>query len=100
MGGRDPRSRALRAWLIKMARQSGQLTFCPRCAQVIDLDLPGRHRDGPAMGHILGLFDGGEELDPDNVRLEHTRCNSAAENRQRVVRRRMAAQTPTASRAW
>jgi hypothetical protein len=83
-----------------MARQSGQPTYCPRCACEIDLDLPGRDRDGPAMGHIIGLFDGGDELDPDNVRLEHTKCNSAAENRQRVVRRREVAMVPTASRDW
>lgn len=83
-----------------MARQSGEPCFCPRCAQVIDLDLSGKLPDGPAMGHKLALYDGGQELDPDNVWLEHTKCNSAAENRRRAERRREAAQTPTASRAW
>lgn len=83
-----------------MARQSGEPTYCPRCALAIDLDLPGRHRDGPAMDHIRALHDGGDELDPDNVVLVHTRCNSAKENRRRAERRREVAQTPTASRAW
>jgi len=104
MGGRDPRSRALRAWLIDQARRllqsDGVIPRCRYCAGELDLDLPGRHSDGPAMDHDLALYDGGDELDPANCGLLHTRCNSAKENRRRAERRLEAAPKPTASRVW
>lgn len=104
MSGRDSRARTIRIWLIRQAKQrfqtDGVIPRCGECTGALDLDLSGRHPDGPALDHRLALHDGGDELDLDNCRLVHTRCNSRKENRRRAERRREAAPKPTASRVW
>lgn len=90
MSGRSSQARRLRAYVIRV------FDHCSVCGGLVDKTLSGRHPDGPTLEHPLALHDGGEELDIDNARLAHLRCNSAKENRQRVIRRR----APRASRAW
>lgn len=48
------------------------------------------HPLAKSVGHIIDLADGGDALDPKNVRLEHLGCNSSAGSkaRHRVANRR------------
>lgn len=87
--------------MIRAAKRAGG-AYCCVCVGHLDLDLSGRHPDGPTIEHRIALHDGGDEHDPANIAgLAHNRCNSGKENRRRAERRREAAQAPTtASRAW
>lgn len=48
---------------------------CHVCGQLVDKTLPGTHRDGPSVDHLVRRADGGSNARP-NLRLAHLRCNS------------------------
>jgi 5-methylcytosine-specific restriction endonuclease McrA len=57
---------------------------CWLCGLAVDKDLDGRLPMGPSVDHVIPLKLGGDPLDVANLRLAHTACNSARENRSRA----------------
>jgi 5-methylcytosine-specific restriction endonuclease McrA len=53
---------------------------CHICRRKIDLNLPGSHRFGPTIEHILPISKGGNN-DPANLALAHRKCNVSRGNR-------------------
>lgn len=54
--------------------------YCGRCSTWIDTTLTGLQPDGPTIGHVIPVAEGGTDS-IDNLRLEHRRCNLAAGKR-------------------
>lgn len=48
---------------------------CWLCSVTVDKTLPGTHRDGPSVDHVIRREDGGSNA-RDNLRLTHLRCNT------------------------
>ena len=90
--------RSTKAWK-RMRKQvlHTRPNVCSICGQTIDLRLPGTHRMGPTVDHIVAIHDGGEALDPANLAPAHNRCNAGKENKQRDVRR---GRRSNVSRVW
>lgn len=55
--------------------------ICLLCGKPMRLDLPGTHRDGPTLEHIIPVSRGGSPDHPANLSASHLRCNSARGNR-------------------
>ena len=66
------RWQVLRRWVI--AHSDG---ICGICRRPVDRTLPGTHRDGPSVDHIIPLDQGGDEWHRANLRLTHLHCNSS-----------------------
>lgn len=67
-----------RARTIGIAQSGGA---CLLCGDPIDLTLPGTHRDGPTLEHVIPVSRGGDPFHPANLSASHLRCNSARGNR-------------------
>ena len=81
-------------WRSIRAQVLARSNLCGLCGSLIDLSLPGSVADGPTVDHIVALHDGGHPFAESNLMACHKRCNSAKENRQRVLRR------GNSGRAW
>lgn len=49
---------------------------CWICLELVDKTLPGTHRNGPSVDHVIARDDGGTN-ERSNLRLAHLRCNTA-----------------------
>jgi 5-methylcytosine-specific restriction endonuclease McrA len=49
---------------------------CHLCGELVIFGLRKRHPLGPSADHLIPLANGGELLDPNNLRLAHYGCNS------------------------
>lgn len=56
--------------------------ICHICGKSIDLTLPGTHRLGPTVDHLVPRSRGGSWFDINNCRPAHLSCNSGKGNRQ------------------
>ena len=66
------------ARVIGIAQSGG---ICLLCGTPMRLDLPGTHRDGPTLEHVVPVSRGGHPYDRRNLSASHLRCNSARGNR-------------------
>ena len=102
-GGR-PWRRIRAQWLAA----NPDVSTCATCGKYVDRTLPGAHKYGPSVDHLIPLLLGGDELptDPDELRLLHNCCNSARSNRIRSqLRKRITPQLTSStemrtSREW
>ncbi len=67
-----------KARAIGIAQSGG---ICLLCGDPMDLALPGTHRDGPTLEHIIPVARGGHPYHPGNLSGSHLRCNSARGDR-------------------
>ena len=70
--------RAVRQTMLLLADLYG--TRCAKCGQHVDLAIRYPHPMSPSIGHQLPRSRGGSDA-PENLRLEHLRCNVSAGNR-------------------
>lgn len=54
---------------------------CHLCRKPIDLDISGRHAEGPTIDHLIPVSHGGRSDDPANLALAHRLCNMSRGNR-------------------
>jgi 5-methylcytosine-specific restriction endonuclease McrA len=84
-------SRWRRAQALCMATGEATHTPCWICRRPIDYELTRArppHRLADTAHHIIGLAQGGDPLDPDNLTPAHRGCNTSASNRLRGTARR------------
>lgn len=89
---RRRRNSLINARKIHVRRAAGQLTlsvfdladrdgsFCNICKKKINMDLPGSHKWGPTIDHLLPVSMGGSN-EPGNLALAHRQCNTVRGNR-------------------
>ena len=56
----------------ELARRDG--ATCNICRKRVDMTLPGTHKNGPTVDHLLPVSLGGTN-DPHNLALAHRKCN-------------------------
>lgn len=64
-----------RAWRELRAEVLRTSNICGICGDPIDLSLPGTHRDGPTVNHIVSRHHGGQAV-RSNLEPAHNRCNA------------------------
>lgn len=89
---RRRRNSLINARKNNMRKAAGQLTVsvfdlaardgssCNICRKKINLDLPGSHKWGPTIDHLLPVSMGGSN-EPANLALAHRQCNTIRNNR-------------------
>jgi 5-methylcytosine-specific restriction endonuclease McrA len=70
------RWQAFRASIIRTSKP-----YCHICTEFIDVTLPGTHRDGPTVDHLIPRALGGAVWDKGNVALAHQHCNARKRDR-------------------
>lgn len=86
------RGRSGHSWrkLVRLLCPPGsycQVDECLYPSREIRFDLRPRHPQGPSLDHIVELWEGGAEEDPDNLQPAHLRCNVVKSNRRRAQAR-------------
>lgn len=59
----------------RRARTLAASNVCFLCGKPIDMTLPGTHRYGPTVGHVIPVKRGGHPTDPRNQGSAHLICN-------------------------
>lgn len=72
---KDLTGAAYRARRAHVIAASGGI--CYLCGKAVNLELSGRHPDGPTVDHVISAAMGGDVSDISNLRLAHQRCNRA-----------------------
>ncbi len=100
----DPRS--TRRWRNLRARVLARSTHCSLCGKPLRKDLPGTHRLGPTVDHIIEPGPDGDWFDETNLAAACKRCNSSKGQRYGVrlkqarIRANAARRELNPSRAW
>lgn len=87
------KGRSGRPWRRLQRKILTESRVCWLCGYEIDMRLPATHAMSATVDHVVPLSQGGNPLDPTNLRPAHRRCNSVKGDRPALPR------TPT-SRAW
>lgn len=92
------RGRSGHAWreLVRLLCPPGsycQVDECHYSSREIVFGLRPRHPQGPSLDHIIELWEGGAEEDPDNLQPAHLRCNVIKSNKLRAEHRQALTRT-------
>lgn len=75
-----------RAWQKLRAFVIAEESICHLCGRPVDKALPGTHRWGGTVDHLVPRSRGGEVFARSNLALAHLRCNAAKRDGRRMKR--------------